>query len=300
MRFGFEIVNISDVAAKSGFEVFSSAVAEGGGVRAINVKGGAIFSRKEIDSLALFAKAYRAKGVMWNKKRNGESSSSYAKKLTDNENDAIAELCGFEDGDLILIVADKNDEIVFNSLGALRIECAKRLGLLKSDDYKFLWVTDFPLFEYSEEEGRYMAKHHPFSMPNAEDIDMIETNPGKVRAIAYDIVLNGTELGGGSIRIHDSVIQERMFKALGFTTEEAKEKFEFLLEAFRYGVPPHGGMAFGLDRLVMKVFGVEDIKDVIAFPKIQNATEPMSKCPGFTDEKALSELGISITDTEKE
>lgn len=299
MRFGFELTDISDIVGKSEFAVFSGAVAAGGSVRAINVKGGAAFSRKEIDALCEFGKTYKAKGVAWSKNNGGEISSSYIKKLTDAENAAIAERCSFEEGDLLLIVADKH-KVVFDTLGALRSECAKRLGLLDGGDYRFLWVTDFPLFEYSEEEDRYTAMHHPFTMPNGEDLDMIETDPGRVRAIAYDIVLNGTELGGGSIRIHDTDIQKRMFAALGLTEEEANEKFGFLLEAFRYGVPPHGGMAFGLDRLVMKVLGVEDIRDVIAFPKVQNATEPMSKCPGVTDKKALAELGIAITDMEKD
>jgi aspartyl-tRNA synthetase len=206
---------------------------------------------------------------------------------------------GFEDGDLICIVADK-DDTVFAALGALRCECAKRLGLLDPMETKLLWVTDFPLFEYSEEDGRYYAKHHTFTMPNPEDLDKLDTDRGNVRAIAYDIVMNGTEIGGGSIRIHDPEIQQRMFAALGFTPEEAQAKFGFLLDAFKYGVPPHGGLAFGFDRLVTLLLGLEDIRDVIAFPKAQNASELMTKCPAEADAKALEELSIAITRTEEE
>lgn len=297
LRFGFELKDLSDLVKDSEFKVFSGAVAAGGSVRAINVKGGAAFSRKEIDALAEFAKSYRAKGLAWTKMHAGETSSSFAKFLTPEENAAIASRMGLEDGDLILVCADKN-QVVFDTLGALRVHCAKKLGLLDPHDFKFLWVTDFPLFEYSEEENRYCAKHHPFTMPNADDLDLIESDPGAARAIAYDIVLNGTELGGGSIRIHDPEIQSRMFRALGFTEEEAKAKFGFLLEAFKYGVPPHGGMAFGLDRLVTLALGLEDIRDVIAFPKVQNASELMTKCPSLPDPGALDELSIAVTKSE--
>ncbi|MBR6742185.1 MAG: aspartate--tRNA ligase [Clostridia bacterium] len=293
VRFGFEINNISDIVAGSEFKVFSGCVANGGSVRAINVKGGGSMPRKEIDGLGEFAKTYKAKGMAWYKSNNGEVSSSYAKFLTEDENKAILERLDFEDGDLICIIADK-DDTVFAALGALRCECAKRLGLLDPMETKLLWVTDFPLFEYSEEDGRYYAKHHPFTMPNPEDIDMLESDPGKCRAIAYDIVMNGTEIGGGSIRIHDPEIQQRMFAALGFTPEEAQAKFGFLLDAFKYGVPPHGGLAFGFDRLVTLLLGLEDIRDVIAFPKAQNASELMTKCPAEADAKALEELCISI------
>ena len=299
VRFGFELTNISDIAAKTSFKVFTGCIENGGSVRAINVKGGGSMPRKEIDGLGEFAKTYKAKGLAWYKMNKGEVSSSYAKFLTDEENKAILERMGFEDGDLICIVADK-DDTVFAALGALRCECAKRLGLLDPMETKLLWVTDFPLFEYSEEDGRYYAKHHPFTMPNPEDLDKLDTDRGNVRAIAYDIVMNGTEIGGGSIRIHDPEIQQRMFAALGFTPEEAQAKFGFLLDAFKYGVPPHGGLAFGFDRLVTLLLGLEDIRDVIAFPKAQNASELMTKCPAEADAKALEELSIAITRTEEE
>ena len=294
IRFGFELTNISDVVKNCGFKVFAGAVEAGGSVRGINVKGGAKFSRKEIDSLGEFVKSYRAKGLAWLKwAENGDISSSYAKFLTDEENEAVKAAMGAEAGDLILIVADKN-EVVFDSLGALRCECAKRLGILDPMDFKFLWVTEFPLLEYSEEDGRFYAKHHPFTSPMDEDLQYIDSDPARVRAKAYDIVLNGTELGGGSVRIHDSAIQSKMFSVLGLTEEEAKEKFGYLLEAFKYGVPPHGGLAFGLDRLVTLILGLEDIRDVIAFPKVQNASELMTKCPSEADPKGLEELGLKV------
>ena len=293
IRFGFELNNISDIVANSEFKVFSGAVQNGGSVRAINVKGGGKFSRKEIDSLTEKAKHYHAKGLAWMKKANGEVSSSFAKFLSEAENNAIMERLGLEDGDLILVVADKN-KVVFDTLGALRCECAKRLGLLDPFDFKFLWVTEFPLFEYSEEDGRFYAMHHPFTAPMAEDYEFIDSDPGRVRARAYDIVLNGTELGGGSIRINTTEMQEHMFSVLGISPEDAQEKFGFLLEAFKYGVPPHGGLAFGLDRLVTLLLGHEDIRDVIAFPKAQNASEIMSKCPSFANPADLEELGIAI------
>ena len=299
IRFGFELTNISDIVASSEFKVFSGAVQNGGSVRAVNVKGGAKFSRKEIDALTEKAKHYHAKGLAWLKKANGEVSSSYAKFLTEEENNAIMARMGLEDGDLILVVADKN-KVVFDTLGALRCECAKKLGLLDPFDFKFLWVTEFPLFEYSEEDGRFYAMHHPFTAPMAEDYEYIDTDPGRVRARAYDIVLNGTELGGGSIRINTTEMQEHMFSVLGISPEEAQEKFGFLLEAFKYGVPPHGGLAFGLDRLVTLLLGHEDIRDVIAFPKAQNASEIMSKCPSFANPADLLELGIAIVPQENE
>ena len=299
IRFGFELTNISDIVASSEFKVFSGAVQNGGSVRAVNVKGGAKFSRKEIDALTEKAKHYHAKGLAWLKKASGEVSSSYAKFLTEEENNAIMARMGLEDGDLILVVADKN-KVVFDTLGALRCECAKKLGLLDPFDFKFLWVTEFPLFEYSEEDGRFYAMHHPFTAPMAEDYEYIDTDPGRVRARAYDIVLNGTELGGGSIRINTTEMQEHMFSVLGISPEEAQEKFGFLLEAFKYGVPPHGGLAFGLDRLVTLLLGHEDIRDVIAFPKAQNASEIMSKCPSFANPADLLELGIAIVPQENE
>ncbi len=299
IRFGFELNNISDIVENSEFKVFSGAVQNGGSVRAINVKGGGKFSRKEIDALTEKAKHYHAKGLAWLKKANGEVSSSFAKFLSESENNAIMERLGLEDGDLILVVADKN-KVVFDTLGALRCECAKKLGLLDPFDFKFLWVTEFPLFEYSEEDGRFYAMHHPFTAPMAEDYELIDSDPGRVRARAYDIVLNGTELGGGSIRINTTEMQEHMFSVLGISPEDAQEKFGFLLEAFKYGVPPHGGLAFGLDRLVTLLLGHEDIRDVIAFPKAQNASEIMSKCPSFANPADLEELGIAIIPQENE
>ena len=301
MRFGMELCDLSDLAAGCGFKVFAGAVEAGGSVRGINVKGGARFSRKEIDSLTEYAKTYRAKGVAWLKKNGEDISSSYAKFLTTEENAAINDRLGLEDGDLLLIVADKNS-VVFDSLGALRCECARRLDLIKPGDYKLLWVTDFPLLEYSEEDGRYYAKHHPFTMPNEDDLELLREgkNLDKVRSIAYDIVINGTEAGGGSVRIHRPDVQKLIFRTLGMSDEEAQSKFGFLLDAYKYGAPPHAGMAFGLDRLVALMLGIEDIRDVIAFPKVQNASELMTKCPTLGDPKALEELGIAVVDTEDE
>ncbi len=299
LRFGFELVDLTETLKTCEFRVFAGAIAGGGSVRAINVKGGAKFTRKEIDSLTEFVKSYRAKGLAWAKKANGVVSSSYKKFLTEEENAAIDAKMDFEDGDLILIVADKN-AVVFDSLGALRRECAKRLGLLDPKEFCFLWVTEFPLFEYDEEDGRYYAKHHPFTAPMEEDMPLLDTDPGAVRSRAYDIVLNGTELGGGSIRISTPDMQKLMFEKLGIGEEEATVKFGFLMEALRYGIPPHGGLAFGLDRLVALALGYEDIRDVIAFPKAQNASEPMSKCPSEADPKGLEELCIKIDLPSKE
>ncbi len=294
IRFGYELTNLSEVVKNCGFKVFAGAVEAGGSVRAINVKGGAKFSRKEIDSLVEFVKSYRAKGLAWLKwAESGDISSSYAKFLTEEENEAIKKAMGAEAGDLILIVADKN-KVVFDSLGALRCECAKRMGILDPMDFKFLWVTEFPLLEYSKEDGRFYAMHHPFTSPMDEDLQYIDSDPGRVRAKAYDIVLNGTELGGGSIRIHDGQIQQKMFEVLGMSEAEAQEKFGYLLDAFKYGVPPHGGLAFGFDRLVTLILGLEDIRDVIAFPKVQNASELMTRCPSEPDAGALAELGIAV------
>lgn len=300
IRFGYELTDLSECVRNCGFKVFAGAVEAGGSVRGINVKGGAKFSRKEIDSLVEFVKSYRAKGLAWLKwAESGEISSSYAKFLTDDENEAIKATMQAEAGDLILIVADKN-KVVFDSLGALRCECAKRMNILDPFDFKFLWVTEFPLLEYSEEDGRFYAMHHPFTSPMDEDLQYIDSDPARVRAKAYDIVLNGTELGGGSIRIHDGEIQQKMFSVLGLSKEEAQEKFGYLLDAFRYGVPPHGGLAFGFDRLVTLLLGLEDIRDVIAFPKVQNASELMTKCPSEPDGKALEELGLAVVSADAE
>lgn len=299
LRFGMELKDLSDLLRDSTFKVFSGALEAGGTIRGINVKGGAKFTRKEIDSLTEFAKSYKAKGLCWMKKTGNDISSSFAKFLTDEESQAIQQRLELEDGDLLLIAADRS-KVVFDTLGALRCECAKRLNLIKKGDYKLLWVTEFPLLEYSEEDGRYYAMHHPFTMPMEEDLCYLDSEPEKVRSIAYDIVINGSEAGGGSIRIHTPDIQNRMFKALGMSEEESQEKFGFLLEAFRYGTPPHGGLAFGLDRLVCLLLELDDIRDVIAFPKVQNASELMTQCPTVPDQKALEELAIAVCDQEDE
>ena len=297
-RFGMELCNISETVRGCGFGVFANCVAAGGSVRGINVPGGAKMSRKEIDSLVEFVKTYGAKGLAWYKNSSEGASSSFAKFLSEEETAAVLEKMGCKAGDLALIVADRN-KVVFDSLGALRCEVAKRMGMIDRTKFNFLWITEFPLFEYDEEEGRYYAMHHPFTMPMEEDMDKIDTDPGAVRARAYDIVLNGTELGGGSIRIHTTERQKKMFHTLGIDDETANEKFGYLLEAFKYGVPPHGGLAFGLDRLMMLLLGVDDIRDVIAFPKVQNASELMSKCPAPGDPKALEELCIKVDIPEK-
>ncbi|SHE83738.1 aspartate--tRNA ligase [Caloramator proteoclasticus] len=300
IRFGMELKDLTDIVKNSEFKVFKDTVASGGHVRAINAEGCADFGRKEIDRLTDFVKTYGAKGLAWIALKDGEIKSQIAKFLKEEELNAIIEKTEAKDGDLILIVADK-PKVVFASLGALRLELARKLGLIGPDnkEYKFLWVTEFPLLEYDEEEGRYVAVHHPFTSPMDEDIELLETEPGKVRAKAYDIVLNGEEIGGGSIRIHDTKLQERMFKALGFTMEDAWERFGFLLEAFKFGPPPHGGIAYGFDRLIMFLAGTENIKDVIAFPKNQNAACPLSNAPNVVDKKQLDELGIQIIENEK-
>jgi aspartyl-tRNA synthetase len=295
IRFGLELRDISDIVGGCGFKVFSDPVAAGGSVRLISIPGGAEgFPRKQIDALVEFVKTYGAKGLAWLRLGADGTSSSFAKFMTEEEMSQIIARAEAETGDLILIVADGNEKTVFASLGALRVECAKRLGLTKKDDYKLLWVTEFPMFEYAEEEGRYVAMHHPFTAPMDEDIDKLETDKKNCRAKAYDIVLNGTELGGGSIRISTPEMQETMFRALGFTAEDAQARFGHLINAFRYGAPPHGGLAYGLDRLVMLLTGADSIRDVIAFPKVQNASEPMTSCPDAVDKKQLDELMLGI------
>lgn len=295
IRFGLELVNISDIVKNSGFKVFADAVASGGSVRAINAKGcGAKFSRREIDALVDFVKIYKAKGMAWIVVEENELKSAITKFLNENEIKSILGRVNAEPGDLICFVADK-DDIVYASLGALRLELARKLDLVRKDDFKFLWVTEFPLLEYDEEEKRWVAKHHPFTSPMDEDIQYLDTDPGRVRAKAYDIVLNGVEIGGGSIRIHDQQLQSKMFELLGFTKEQAWERFGFLLEAFRFGTPPHGGMAFGLDRLVMLMAGRDSIRDVIAFPKVQNASCPLTNAPDFVEPRQLKELHIKTT-----
>lgn len=294
VRFGLELQDLSGLLGGCEFKVFASAL-ETGSIRAINVKGGADkLSRKEIDKLADFVKTYRAKGLAFTRLTADAESSSYEKFLTPEEKTAIRAKLGAQTGDVILIVADPDSQVVFDSLGALRCELAKRLGLIPKGEYRFLWVTDFPLFEYSEEEGRYAAKHHPFTHPALEDLDKLESDPGNCRARAYDMVLNGCEVGGGSIRINDPALQQRMFSALGFDEETARERFGFLLDAFQYGAPPHGGMAYGLDRLVMLMLEKDSIRDVIAFPKVQNSSELMTQCPAEVEEKSLRELCIKV------
>ena len=292
IRFGLELVNLSDIVENCGFKVFTDAVKSGGSVRAINAKGcGAKFSRREIDSLVEVVKTYKAKGMAWIAVEENGLKSSITKFLSEEEIKAILERMEAEPGDLICFVADKND-IVCTSLGQLRLEIARRLNLLDNKVFKFLWVTEFPLFEYDEEEKRWVAMHHPFTSPMDEDIPKLDTNPGEVRAKAYDMILNGVELGGGSIRIHSQELQSKMFSLIGFTKEQAWERFGFLLEAFKYGTPPHGGMAYGLDRLIMLMAGASSIRDVIAFPKVQNASCLMTNAPDYVDEKQLQELHI--------
>ena len=296
LRFGFELTDISDLCKDCGFAVFHDAVAAGGSVRLINLSGHAAdFPRKKIDKLAEFVKTYRAKGLAWTRMVDGGVTSSYARFLTEEENKAILDRAGAKDGDLVLIVADAKNETVFASLGALRVECAKQLGLLRPDDFKFLWVTEFPMFEWSEEEGRYMAMHHPFTAPMEEDADKILSDKAGCRARAYDIVLNGTELGGGSIRINTPEMQEKAFQALGISDEDIEARFGHLVGAFKFGAPPHGGLAYGLDRLVMLMTGADSIRDVIAFPKVQTASDLMMGCPDIVDEKQLDDLSIALT-----
>lgn len=293
-RFGLELVDVSSLVANSEFKVFSGAVKKGGSVRAINAKGaGDKFSRRDIDSLGEFVKTYRAKGLAWINVTPEGVKSPIAKFLSQEELDSLLNHLKAEPGDLLLFIADEN-EIVFQALGQLRLELARRLDIIPKDQYNILWITEFPLFEYDQEEGRYVAKHHPFTSPMDEDLHLLESEPEKVRAKAYDMVLNGNEIGGGSIRIHDMSLQERMFKALGFTMEKAWEQFGFLLEAFKYGAPPHGGIAYGLDRIAALLAGRTSIRDVIAFPKVQNASDLMTNAPSFVDEKQLKELHISI------
>ena len=295
-RFGLELIDLSEELKGCGFKVFAGALAEGGSVRAINVKGGFDkLSRKEIDSLGEYVKTYRAKGLAW-VRMGGETTSSFAKFLSEEELTAVLKKTGAEKGDVLLVVADAANRVVFDSLGALRCEVARRLDLIDKSRFEFLWVTEFPLLEFDEEEGRYVAMHHPFTAPMDEDLPLLDSDPSAVRAKAYDIVLNGYEMGGGSIRIYNTELQNRMFELIGLSKEEASRRFGFLLEAFEYGVPPHGGLAFGLDRMVMLLAGEDNIRNVIAFPKVQNASELMSGAPDAVDEKQLQELSIKIFD----
>ncbi len=294
IRFGMELKNISDLVENCGFGVFTGALKDGGSVRGINVSGQAGMPRKKIDALVDFAKGIGAKGLAYLViDENGNYKSSFAKFMTEEELKNIVERLEGKPGDLLLFAADKNS-LVYTVLGALRLELAKQQGLLKNDEYKFLWITDFPLFEFSEEENRYVAMHHPFTMPVEEDLPLLDTDPGKVRAKAYDITLNGVEIGGGSVRIYQSDVQEKMFEVLGFTKESAYERFGFLLQAFQYGVPPHAGLAYGLDRLVMLMAKEYNIRDVIAFPKVKDASCLMSGAPDIVEEKQLEELSIAV------
>ena len=300
MRYGVELTDLSDVVAGSGFAVFENALANGGSVRAINAKGMGDIGRKQIDSLVKVGQDFGAKGVAWLQVRpDGEEKSSFTKFLNEETIAAIKERMDVTDNDLILVVADK-PSVVYAALGALRQEVAKRLELVNKDEFRFVWVTEFPLLEYDEEAGRYVAMHHPFTMPMDEDIALMETEPGKVRAKAYDLCLNGYELGGGSIRIYQQDVQEKMFNLLGFTQEEAYERFGFLLNAFKYGVPPHGGLAFGLDRLVMLMAKRDNIRDVIAFPKVKDASCLMTEAPNVVDQKQLDELALIISEAAKQ
>ena len=299
-RFGMELCDVSKVVECCGFSVFTGALENGGSVRGINAKGQAGMPRKKIDKLVEFAKGYGAKGLAYLAvNEDGTYKSSFAKFMTEDELKALVSAMQGEPGDLLLFVADKN-KIVWNVLGALRLELAKELDLLDPDQYNFLWVTEFPLLEWSDEENRFMAMHHPFTMPMEEDWDKIDSDPGSVRAKAYDIVLNGTELGGGSVRIHQDDIQEKMFEVLGFTKERAHEQFGFLLDAFKYGVPPHAGLAYGLDRLVMHMVHADSIRDVIAFPKVKDASCLMTQAPGIVDKKQLEELGLEVEEVSEE
>lgn len=298
MRFSMELKDLSDILNDTDFQVFNGALESKGLIRGINAKGAENLSRKDIDKLTDFVKDYGAKGLAWFKITEDGVSGSIAKFLSEKHVELLKERLDGESGDLILIIADKNN-VVFDSLGALRVEMGKRLDLIDKDKYEFLWVTEFPLLEYDEEDQRYYAKHHPFTAPMDEDIEFLESDPGRVRAKAYDIVLNGTEMGGGSIRIHDSDFQERILKALGFTKEAAEESFGFLLKALKYGTPPHGGMAYGLDRLVMSITNTENIRDVIAFPKIQSGICPVTDAPNLVDPAQLEDLHIALIKKEE-
>ena len=299
-RFGMELKDVSDIVKDCGFAVFTGALENGGSVRGINAEGQGAMPRKKIDKLVEFAKGYGAKGLAYlSVQEDGSYKSSFAKFMTEEELKNLVAAMDGKPGDLLLFAADKN-KIVWNVLGALRLEIAKELDLLDPNQYNFLWITEFPLLEWSDEENRYMAMHHPFTMPMEEDLPLIDSDPGKVRAKAYDIVLNGNEIGGGSVRIFQDDIQEKMFEVLGFTKEQAYSQFGFLLDAFKYGVPPHAGLAYGLDRLVMLMAKQDSIRDVIAFPKVKDASCLMTEAPSVVDVKQLNELGLETTaETEK-
>ncbi|NNJ31197.1 aspartate--tRNA ligase [Lacrimispora defluvii] len=296
MRFGMELKNVSEVVKDTEFAVFKGALENGGSVRGINAKGQGAMPRKKIDALVDYAKGFGAKGLAYLAvNEDGTYKCSFSKFMSEEELKTLADAMDGQPGDLLLFAADR-DKVVFDVLGNLRLELARQLELLKKDEFKFLWVTEFPLLEYSEEQGRFTAMHHPFTMPMEEDWALIDTNPGAVRAKAYDIVLNGTELGGGSVRIHQGDIQSKMFEVLGFTKEQANEQFGFLLDAFKYGVPPHAGLAYGLDRVIMLMVGADSIRDVIAFPKVKDASCLMSEAPAPVDPKQLVDLGIKVSE----
>ena len=299
-RFGMELTNVTDVVKGCGFSVFTSAIENGGSVRGINAKGQAEMPRKKIDALVEFAKGYGAKGLAYLAVLpDGTYKSSFAKFMTEDELKALVDAMGGESGDLLLFAADKN-KIVYSVLGALRLEVAKQMDIIDNNKFNFVWVTEFPLLEYSEDEDRYVAVHHPFTMPMEEDWQYIDTDPGKVRAKAYDIVLNGVELGGGSVRIHQNDVQEKMFEVIGLTKEEANDKFGFLLSAFKYGVPPHAGLAYGVDRFVMLLVKADSIREVIAFPKVKDASCLMTDAPNVVEPSQLDELSIAIALAEEE
>ena len=299
-RFGMELINVSDVVKDCGFGVFTSALENGGSVRGLCVKGQAAMPRKKIDALVDMAKGSGAKGLAYLCiEEDGTYKSSFAKFMTPEQLEKLVVAMGGEKGDLLLFAADK-DKIVWNVLGQLRLELGHQLGLIDENQFNFLWVVEFPLLEWSDEENRFMAMHHPFTMPMEEDWQYIDSDPGRVRAKAYDIVLNGVELGGGSVRIHQNDIQEKMFEVLGFTKEQAWNQFGFLLNAFKYGVPPHAGLAYGLDRFVMLLVHADSIREVIAFPKVKDASDMMSEAPNVVDAKQLEELGIQIVDKQEE
>lgn len=294
IRFGMELKNVTEIVKDCEFGVFKGAIENGGSVRGINAKGQGAMPRKKIDALVDFAKGYGAKGLAYIAiQEDGNVKSSFAKFMKEEEMSALIGAMEGEPGDLLLFAADR-DKIVYSVLGALRCELADQLGLVRKDDYKFLWITEFPVFEWSDEEERYTAMHHPFTMPMDEDLELLDTDMGKARAKAYDIVLNGVELGGGSVRIHQDDVQEKMFGLLGFSKEEAYDRFGFLLNAFKYGVPPHAGLAFGLDRMIMLMTGADSIRDVIAFPKVKDASCLMSNAPDVVDAKQLEELCIAV------
>lgn len=299
IRFGMELTDVSKVVEDCDFGVFTGALEAGGSVRGINVEGQGAMPRKKIDKLVEFAKGHGAKGLAYLcVNEDGTYKSSFAKFMTEEQLDALVKAMNGKPGDLLLFAADRN-KIVWEVLGALRLQMGKELGLYDESSFAFLWVVDFPQFEWSDEQERFVAMHHPFTMPYEEDIDKLVSDPGAVRAKAYDIVLNGCELGGGSLRIYQSDIQEKMFEALGFTSEEAHDRFGFLLDAFSYGVPPHAGLAFGLDRMIMLMMGAESIRDVIAFPKVKDASCLMTEAPTPVDEKQLEELALKVEETEE-